>query len=182
LTDFVQFECFAALKVRMMGIMGVMGIMKVVKNRYSVAKTKSQSLKNSSSVMGDNEPFSKVATKAETEKFASKERYPVRQIPTKRSQISHPISAPKPTLKMTKKSPTLEVGKGEKREQILPKERGISQAQCHTEDNHKPDHCQDTIEPFDTPLPDLTKTRLNLLTARRLHTNIDHAEKGPKKH
>ena len=95
----------------MMGIMGVMGIMKVVKNRYSVAKTKSQRLKNTSSVVGDNEPFSNATEKAETEKFASKERYPVRQIPTKRSQISHPISAPKSTLKMTKKSPTLAVGR-----------------------------------------------------------------------
>lgn len=77
-----------------MGIMGVMRIMKVVKNRYSVAKTKSQSLQNTSSVVSENEPFSDVTPKAETEKFAGKERYPVRQIPTKRSQISHPISAP----------------------------------------------------------------------------------------
>lgn len=100
----MRFECFTALKVRMMGIMGVMGIMKVVKNRYSVAKTKSQSLKNTSSVVGENEPFSNVTEKAETEKFASKERHPVRQIPTKRSQISHPISAPKSTLKITKKA------------------------------------------------------------------------------
>ena len=98
-----------------MGIMGVMGIMKVVKNRYSIAKTKSQSLKKRASVMGDNEPFSDVALKAETEKLADKERYPIRQIPTKRSQISHPISAPKSTLKTTKKSPTLEVGPGEKK-------------------------------------------------------------------
>ena len=99
----MQFECFAALKVRMMGIMGVMGIMKVVKNRYSVAKTKSQSLKKRASVMGDNEPFSDVTPKAETEKLAGKERYPVRQIPTKRSQNSHPISAPKSNPKKTKK-------------------------------------------------------------------------------
>ena len=104
-----------------MGIMGVMGIMKVVKNRYSVAKTKSQSLKNTSSVVSENEPFSKVATKAETEKFASKERYPVRQIPTKRSQISHPISAPKSTLKITKKIPNLEVGQGRKKVGIAVK-------------------------------------------------------------
>lgn len=97
-----------------MRIMGVMGIMKAVKNRYSVAKTKSQSLKNTSSVVGENEPFSDVTPKAETEKLADKERYPVRQIPTKQSQNSHPISAPKSTLKMTKKSPTLEVGQGRK--------------------------------------------------------------------
>lgn len=87
-----------------MEIMGVMGIIKVVKNRYSVAKTKSQSSKNTSSVVGENEPFSNVTEKAETEKFASKERYPVRQIPTKRSQISHPISAPKSNPKKTKKA------------------------------------------------------------------------------
>lgn len=99
-----------------MGIMGVMGIIKVVKNRYSVAKTKSQSLQNTSSVVSENEPFSKVATKAETEKFASKERYPVRQIPTKRSQISHPISAPKSTLKITKKKPDFRGRAREKKE------------------------------------------------------------------
>ena len=99
----MRFECFAALKVQMMGIMGVMGIIKVVKNRYSVAKTKSQSLQNTSSVVGENEPFSNATEKAETEKFASKERYPVRQIPTKQSQNSHPISAPKSNPKKTKK-------------------------------------------------------------------------------
>ena len=99
-----------------MGIMGVMGIMKVVKNRYSVAKTKSQSLKKRASVMGDNEPFSDVTEKAETEKFASKERHPVRQIPTKRSQISHPISAPKSTLKITKKKPDFRGRGREKKE------------------------------------------------------------------
>ncbi|MBQ5902856.1 MAG: hypothetical protein IIW89_00755 [Alistipes sp.] len=91
-----------------------MGIMKSVKNRYSIAKTKSQSLQNTSSVVSENEPFSNAIEKAETEMFASKERYPVRQIPTKRSQNSHPISAPKSTLKITKKSPTLEVGQGRK--------------------------------------------------------------------
>ena len=105
-----------------MGIMGVMGIIKVVKNRYSVAKTKSQSSQNTSSVVSENEPFSDVATKAETEKFAGKERYLVRQIPTKQSQNSHPISAPKSPLKMTKKSPTLEVVQGrEKRGQKAAK-------------------------------------------------------------
>ena len=98
----------------MMGIMGVMGIMKVVKNRYSVAKTKSQSLQNRSSVVGENEPFSIPSVKAETERVVTNAKNSVRQIPTKQSQNQHPISAPKSNPKKTKKSPTLEVGQGRK--------------------------------------------------------------------
>ena len=86
-----------------MGIMGVMGTMKVVKNRYSVAKTKSQSLQNRSSVVGENEPFSIPSMKAETERVVTNAKNSVRQIPTKQSQNSHPISAPKSNPKKTKK-------------------------------------------------------------------------------
>lgn len=99
----MQFGCFTALKVRMMGIMRVMGIMKVVKNRYSVAKTKSQSLKNTSSVVGENEPFSTPSVKAETERVVTNAKNFVRQIPTKESQNSQPISQTKPTRKKRKK-------------------------------------------------------------------------------
>lgn len=104
-----------------MGIMGVMGIIKVVKNRYSVAKTKSQSLQNTSSVVGENEPFSIPSVKAETERVVTNAKNSVRQIPTKQSQNQHPISAPKSNPKKTKKSPTLEVGQGKKKVGIAVK-------------------------------------------------------------
>lgn len=102
-----------------MGIMGVMGTMKVVKNRYSVAKTKSQSLQNRSSVVGENEPFSIPSMKAETERVVTNAKNSVRQIPTKQSQNSHPISAQKSNPRKTKKSPTLEVGQGKKKVGIV---------------------------------------------------------------
>ena len=62
----MHFECFATKGGQKARMMGVMRIINIVKNRYSAAKTKSQSLKKRASVMGENEPFSDSVPKAET--------------------------------------------------------------------------------------------------------------------